>query len=1711
MATWGTQDELIGTVPGPPKAVAWGSDDEKATIDEIRGAGQNISYLKQARADQEASWFPNARATLIGVGGSVLPPVARALGQDEFADKANRVVSATAQAAAEQDAGGYVPPIIKRGVRGALTTIPSMVVAGRALGPYGALGVAGLQEADRSITSGRDAGLKGGDVAAYAIEQGLVEAGIGAVLQRVGLGGVEDYFKGGAGSKTIREAIGTALKRTGLQEIPEEIATELSHNVVSKLNGVDPNALSGESIRQTIADTAVQTIITGGFFGSVDAASTYNSATGNVQQSQDDAATIEPATEETPANPRAAALEALSYSPSRSNPAWAAVLPEGEQVPARASDRKALVDKLLKEQQQPVAMEWNSDLQAELDAYYDRDNRGEQLTPEEAVRFQELHEASQAYIEANYVPGSMGVPTPQAAKKVSDPRWSNEVPVNQNTPSGSVDSTAEMPSQTAPFAETQDLQPASVAAEALPQQPVQPQAPHNQTAADVAAAFDALGSGVQQGASDKQTEYAQRILAGENPADVMQGIKQGGAMWTLVMDRAAQLQAQTAQPQQPLTDQQTASTKEASQSVAETGKPFTVQAFRGSKEDAKAVGKDGSRFFSPDRAFAEAYAKRNDGTMGEVIEETISFNNPLVAKNWMVAKSELGLKRSADMPSLIAAATAAGHDGIVFLNPNGKQEYVTLSPTQTAEQVEPVPQQNDTGLTGQGQPGAVQRQSQEVAEPVPLTPAEEFGQSVQQEEFLRDVIAVMRGKDSPEMSPDQNAVLQEAGRRMEGANTPRKRRAAVQTAEKEWQAAKSNGKKAILADDPPLSPEPTTTAPGTPERIAVMRDRIAQGYAAQHPMDAGARSEMAMGIVSNQNFHNDLARSFQGLTALTRRFLKNFTKEGTLPGNVFAFLEGKNKWLGAELKQMEFNRKDLERAAKDIYGNRLNDQQQEVVDGVLKGALPITSVPLPLRKPIETMRDHVDKLSRWLIDSGAIEGPLTLTIENNMGTYLTRSYRVFDDKKWGEKVPQDVRNRAKAFIRAENPSYTEDQIEGEIRNLLFEPDAPLAYLSGGKLGSKDLSITKRRKGVPPEIRALLGEYKDPRVNYVRSVTKMANLLANHHFLTQIRNEGLGAYLFDPKNPGPNYSPEYHAELAADSSKVMAPLNGLWTTPDIKAAFEDVLNNPTHGPVARLYFKVNALTKYGKTVLSVQSNIRNFTSNAMIAVAQGHWRVGKMGDAFKGMLGGTGAQFARQWRDYYKSAVEAGIVDESVYAGELRDATRDAMDMSPEQFSDHTIDRMVRAVSGTAQAIYQAGDNVWKIYAWENEKARYKKAYPTWTDQQVADHAAEIVRNTYPTYSRISKNVKAIRRFPITGTFVSFPAEVVRTTYHTLKQTALELQNPETRQIGAQRLAGVLAASVLPAAIGLASRFLFGVGPDDEEDFREFVAPWQENSDLVWLDKPEGGEGAFIDASFSDPYNYLRTTVRAFLRGDDWEQSLTDAAWEAMSPFAEEEILFKALAEARSNKKETGGSIYNEQAPLPERFTAQLAYLWDKALEPGTITSLRRIENALSGKVSKTGRSYDPTTEIVSFGTGVRAVPIDVRQGLSFRASDYSRDTTEAERIVNSAAGNRGSVTPEEIAAAYQNTDQARRKLFGEMHRKTQAATRLGVPTTEVWKTLTSNGISQSDASLIIKGIYIPHFPSKQVIANIYDMPDGGKRIAQLRELYSQAREAMEEK
>lgn len=177
-----------------------------------------------------------------------------------------------------QQAEAAHPGMLNRAARGAVRSLTTAVpLAATGAGAYGLPVAFGLSEANQAITEGRDAGMRGAKLAGYAALEGVTEAAPALFMSAVGRSGFEgmigNLFRRG-GEKELGRGLTGLLKATGINfayELPEEVVTELGHNVNKAMVGVSPEALQGPQLLQTVMDTTLQTAMMMGITGAASA------------------------------------------------------------------------------------------------------------------------------------------------------------------------------------------------------------------------------------------------------------------------------------------------------------------------------------------------------------------------------------------------------------------------------------------------------------------------------------------------------------------------------------------------------------------------------------------------------------------------------------------------------------------------------------------------------------------------------------------------------------------------------------------------------------------------------------------------------------------------------------------------------------------------------------------------------------------------------------------------------------------------------------------------------------------------------------------------------------------------------------------------------------------------------------------------------------------------------------------------------------------------------------------------------------------------------------------------------------------------------------------------------------------------------------------------------------------------------------------------
>lgn len=813
-------------------------------------------------------------------------------------------------------------------------------------------------------------------------------------------------------------------------------------------------------------------------------------------------------------------------------------------------------------------------------------------------------------------------------------------------------------------------------------------------------------------------------------------------------------------------------------------------------------------------------------------------------------------------------------------------------------------------------------------------------------------------------------------------------------------------------------------------------------------------------------------------------FARQFAPGGLLPGDVFAEKVKRD----SEFEAVEFDVRHivgaLEKAVQGDYGvaaNQLTEDQMRGLSEALAGTVS-DALPSKTKAGIVAMRQYIDRLSTEYIGilqqqvADRLKGSDQVLIDKitgNLGRYVHRSYQAYDDPNWFKKVPTATLNVARNYLAAGYRRSGESSAEAarladvtvnEILKSGTAYDSLESFIAEGKLGAKDLSVLMKRKDVAPQIRALLGEHVDPRVNFAKSATKMGRLIWNQRFLDRVREVGMGTFLFEGKNRPADAT----TQIAGEQSETYSPLNGLWTFPEVAQAFKDALGKEQMGDLYRTVVRLNGMVKYGKTVLSPTTAMRNWQSAMFFSLANGHFNLQHMRKsmaAFREQVSqsATGDDLA-----YLRKLKQLGVVYDSPYAGEMMRLLEDArMDELLSGKSGKALS-VFRKANQMAQGFYTFGDDFWKIIGFENEKASLRDA--GFSETEAETMAAERIRNTYPTYSMVGRGMRWLSRFPLAGTFVSFPSEIVRTSANMLRTVAADLKsdNPKLRALGRKRAAGMALVSGGFYALSAMTAAALGVDDDEEEAIRDLGPPWQDNSTFMYLGRDPDGKLRYVDLSFLDPYGYWKRPVTAMLRNQPWEESAKSGVADMLTPFLGGDITAQAIFEVMANKKASGGQVYRENGEALDQLT-DIANHMRKTIQPGFISNAERFVKAASGERREgSGQPYSVRDEVSAL-LGWRASTLDARTGLYYRSFDFNQALTDARSSLNRVLRSANAVDIDDIRTAKQGAERMNSKAFNEMARLVKAAESAGMSRREILQTLTLGGVSRRNAAALIRG------------------------------------------
>ena len=626
-----------------------------------------------------------------------------------------------------------------------------------------------------------------------------------------------------------------------------------------------------------------------------------------------------------------------------------------------------------------------------------------------------------------------------------------------------------------------------------------------------------------------------------------------------------------------------------------------------------------------------------------------------------------------------------------------------------------------------------------------------------------------------------------------------------------------------------------------------------------------------------------------------------------------------------------------------------------------------------------------------------------------------------------------------------------------------------------------MSVFKKDQNLPAEIRALKGEYTDPNLVFARTIMKTATIAAHHKFLSQMKQSGMGVFLFNESDTRPV---EFNVKIAADNSPGMAPLEGLYTTPEIKKQLENVQEET--GKLIETWMKVISVIKWAKTIGSFATHAKNVIGNLSFLAMNGHINIKDFGRAYNAVQNDFRGRDRKGQREAMNHYISLGIVKQSAGLGEIRDMFKDAhWDVAlAERLATKKLGpigklkRFGARQKKVLEDAYQAEDDFFKIIAFESESARYAKALhgkkvSELTPEQKTEIdviAAEIVKNTLPTYSRVPEIFQKARRSPLVGSFVAFAAESYRTGWNTAVIGMGEMSKKETMNIGVRRFIGASTYMAAKSAVLSYTTYAAGAGvtgvlglltnSDEEEEkdkaMRRFLPEWSVDSDLAYSNVGDG-KFTYVDMSASDPWGAFNKVINAGIKSDTKIEALFESGKSFIEPFVGTEIATDAALQLHANADGYGRPIYNITDSLLKQSADVLLFL-KKVVEPGTLTSINRILD-----------SDKKMEEVVAAVTGYRSRTVDVVEQAGYMIRDIHENVSLAKQEYNFSVKkyDEGDVSAEDLEQIFLKANSKVKEIYSEMKEVWKDAEKLGVTRNEFWNTMESKSIPKEVRSQVL--------------------------------------------
>ena len=458
--------------------------------------------------------------------------------------------------------------------------------------------------------------------------------------------------------------------------------------------------------------------------------------------------------------------------------------------------------------------------------------------------------------------------------------------------------------------------------------------------------------------------------------------------------------------------------------------------------------------------------------------------------------------------------------------------------------------------------------------------------------------------------------------------------------------------------------------------------------------------------------------------------------------------------------------------------------------------------------------------------------------------------------------------------------------------------------SGTSDGKTNNKIFEKRENKSDEIRAFWGEVSDMDNvldSYISATMKMSTQLVNMQYQNKVSEHMLEGGMFttdaaEGKKLGWKPLDLSNGNWAALRNNLIgtgAKNTTIYVPGDLATLFTSMFT-PTQEKTGAINFLLNMLGAYTSTfkvlatVFNVPSQAVNVTSNVALAVKSG--QIGRgygkaMATSLRILVGydnvATNA-VKRGRQDTEQEKADRNYIDEIrniAIANNIKDSTLllEIVDGMTDKEFQEGIDKLLskagvgnvnlakgkELVSKVFGTLYQAGDEIWKLADMVSRLDSYAKilgdveSFRDLKDpkvkQQVIELATQETRIAFPNYNELWQVFKANKVSNLVGMFVSYPAEMIRTTgaslareYRHMKGKGLpkgltqeqikKIQAKGTKELALNIMLGAIGSSFISA--GLSALGYGGLGDDEEDLIRDVYMQSYLNNAVIERDGPD---------------------------------------------------------------------------------------------------------------------------------------------------------------------------------------------------------------------------------------------------------------------------------